>query len=222
MKTSNIVFGILFGLAPLFGGALLGISFYAAYRNLIGISIFVVIIVLSAWAGFIIFKKVQAMGPLRFITAIYASSDLDTLEPMPWSKTTKRTPTELVDSIKNKTNTCKGGSIRIFGNQLLQQTARLQLIDASLSEKDNLLTLHFEKGVKLELTRPSLIFEAPTFLKIQNAENVKITWSPRESEKQLFIQYQTVNNEVSINSNLTKPISEYSYSLGEPALMIFA
>ncbi|MFN5784806.1 MAG: hypothetical protein ACK457_02495 [Flavobacteriia bacterium] len=92
----NIVTGFIFGLAPIAGATLIGIAIYASFPNTTGIIIIGILGILSIWLGLRIFRRVQIVGPIEFITAVHASPDLDNLEPIKDSETKRRSPEEII------------------------------------------------------------------------------------------------------------------------------
>lgn len=225
-KFINTVTGFLFGLAPMIVAAIIGLAFYVSFPNFIGITILVVLEILAFWVGFKIFKRVQILGPSEWLTFIHASPDLDNLEPTKDSATKRKSPEELVNQINLKENTCKGGTIRIFGDWLGRPYDNYhELNTAQFDQTLNLLTLHFTKGEQLEIYNPEHIFEASTFLKIVKADSIKLTFfdpnKTQTKENQYLRDYRLNDKKITTKAspNWYKPT--FDVSLGEPALMIY-
>lgn len=222
----NIIAGFIFGLAPLAGAIIIGIAIYASFPNTAGIIILGLLGVLSIWLGLKIFKRVQIVGPIEFMTASHASPDLDNLEPTKDSETKRRSPEEIVRLLKNNNNLFQGGSFRIFGDWFGKpHDNNHQIVSADFDDQLNKLTLNFKEGEKLEIYNPRHIFEASTFLKIVQADRIKLTWfyygKTQTPEHQYFIDYSLTGKKITTETNVDwyKPI--FDVSLGNPALMIY-
>ena len=222
----NIISGFIFGLAPLAGATIIGIAIYASLPNITGIIILGLLGIISIWLGLKIFKRVQIVGPIEFMTAVHASPDLDNLEPTKDSETKRRSPEEIVRHLENKDNLFRGGSFRIFGDWFGKPyDNHHQIVSANFEEQSNKLTLHFKEGEKLEIYNPRNIFEASTFLKIVQADRIKLTWfyygKTKTTENQYFLDYKLTGKKIMTETNVDwyKPI--FDVSLGDPALMIY-
>jgi hypothetical protein len=225
-KVINIIAGFIFGLAPLAGTTIIGIAIYASFPNTTGIMVLGLLGVLSIFLGLKIFKRVQIVGPIEFITAVQASPDLDNLEPTKDSETKRRSPEEIVRLLKNNDNLFLGGSFRIFGDWFGKpHENNHQIVSAHFEEQLNKLTLNFREGEKLEIYNPKHIFEASTFLKIIQADRIKLTWffydKTKAIKNQYFLDYNLTNKKIKTATNVDwyKPI--FDVSLGDPALMIY-
>ncbi|GAB3668456.1 hypothetical protein GCM10028791_43840 [Echinicola sediminis] len=181
---------------------------------------------LSIWLGLKIFKRVQIIGPIEFITAVHALPDLDNLEPTKDSATKRRSPEEIVQLLKNNDNLFHGGSFRIFGDWFGKPHDNYhQIISANFEERLNKLTLNFKEGEKLEIYNPRHIFEASTFLKIVQADRIKLTWfyygNTMTTENRYFLDYKLIDKKIMTETNVDwyKPI--FDVSLGAPVLMIY-
>lgn len=166
------------------------------------------------------------VGPIEFLTAVHASPDLDNLEPTEGSKTKRRSPEEIVRLLKTNDHLFQGGSFRIFGDWFGQpHENNHEIFSADYDEQLNKLTLNFKEGEKLEIYNPKHIFEASTFLKILQADRVKLTWieysKTQTTENQHFIDYNLTAKKITTETNvdLYKPI--HDVSLGDPALVIY-
>lgn len=222
----NIISGFIFGLAPLAGAAIIGIAVYASLPNTTGIIIIGLLAISSIWLGLKIFKRVQIVGPIEYMTTVHASPDLDNLEPTKDSETKRRSPEEFVRLLENKDNLFIGGSFRIFGDWFGKPYDNYHEIEnAELNNQLNRLTLNFKEGEKLEIYNPRYVFEASTFLKIVKADRIKLTWfyygKTKTTENQYFLDYTLTDKKIATETNVDwyKPI--FDISLGDPALMIF-
>jgi len=222
----NIITGFIFGLAPLAGAAIVGITIYVPLPNVTGLIICGLLGVLSLWLGLKIFKKIQIVGPIEFMTAIHASPDLDNLKPTKDSETKRRSPEEYVELIANKDNLFKGGTFRIFGDWFGKPYDNYHEIESAEFDKQlKLLTLNFNEGEKLEIYNPRHILEASTFLKVIKADRIKLTWfyygKPQTKENQYFLDYTLNDNTITTNTDVDwyKPI--FDVSLGDPTLMVY-
>ncbi len=86
-KAINFLTGVIAGLAPLAIAGILSVLIYNELQNLAGIFICVLLGLLAMCLGIQIFKKVQRVGIFDFMTVVFASPDLDNLEPTEGSKT---------------------------------------------------------------------------------------------------------------------------------------
>lgn len=222
----NIISGFIFGLSPLAGATIIGIAIYSSFPNTPGLIILGLLGILSIWLGLKIFKRVQIVGPIEFITAIHESTDLDNLEPTKDSATKRRSPEEIARIIENKDNLFKGGTFRIFGDWFGKPYDNYHEIEsAEFNTQLKRLTLNFKEGEILEVYNPKHIFEASTFLKIINADRIKLTWfyfgKTQTIENQYFLDYILTDKKFRTETNVDwyKPI--FDVSLGDPALMIY-
>lgn len=78
----TIATGIILGFTPLGAAALIGIVAYDALPNTLGLIIVVIIALSALWTGYEIFMRVQDVGPIKTMSAIQASSELDNLKPV--------------------------------------------------------------------------------------------------------------------------------------------
>jgi len=97
-----ITIAFIFGLAPLAVAATIGISIYASFPNTTGIVIIGLLVVLSIWIGLNIFKSVQKVGPIEFMTAVHATPELDNLEPTKGRKAKRKSSKEIDRNVENK------------------------------------------------------------------------------------------------------------------------
>lgn len=86
-KLINILSGIILGMLPVAGAILIGILIYAAIPTILGIIILCVLSALASWIGIKIFKTVQIVGPIDFMTAVHATPELDKKSTKPDSNT---------------------------------------------------------------------------------------------------------------------------------------
>lgn len=145
---------------------IIGFAIYVSLPNFTGILILVVIGILAIWLGLKIFKRVQIVGIIEFITAAHASSDLDNLELTSDSETKRRKPEELVELLAKEKKLFKGGSFRIYGDWFGKPYDNYHKIESGQFDiQSNLMTLTFNEGVKLEIYNPKHIFESTSFFK---------------------------------------------------------
>lgn len=222
----NVVSGILFGLAPLVGSAIIGLVLYDSYPGTIAVIIDVLIGIGAIWIGLDIFKKVKAVGPIEFMSNINSSPELDHLQPEPNSETKRRQPLELVQLMAKKEHLFKGGSMRIYGDWFGEPYSSSHEFEQAQFDKTlNLLTLAFKNGEKLEIHHPTGIFEASTFLKVLDASRIKKTWpSDEKADKHqgsYYLDYKKESKTINTDTNVERKHHTFNVSLGEPALMIF-
>lgn len=222
----NIVSGLVFGLAPILGAAFFGLFIYDAQPNFIGIGIMGLLGILSIYLGYSIFRKVQIIGPIEFMTAKNASPELDNLKLSPDSSTKERTPEELVKLISENQNLLKGGTFRIYNDWFGKPYDNVHTVKSgNFDNNSRILTLLFDEGEQLEIHNPLHIQESTTFLKVINADRIKLTWfyygKPLEQENKYFLDYRKENKRIVTETNVDwyKPV--FDVSLGSPALMIY-
>lgn len=222
----NIVSGIVLGLGPVLGAAFFGIFIYDAQPNFIGIGIIGLLCVLSIYLGYSIFRKVQIIGPVEFMAAKNASPELDNLKLSPNSSTKERTPEELILLISENQNLLKGGTFRIYNDWFGKPYDNFHSVKSGNFNSDTkVLTLNFDEGEQLEIHNPIHIQESSTFLKIINADRIKLAWcyygKPQRQENNYFLDYRKDNKRIVTETNVDwyKPI--FDVSLGSPALMIY-
>lgn len=225
-KIVNTISGIIFGLSPLAGATIIGITIYASLQTVTVLIIYGLLGVLSIWLGLKIFKKVQIVGPIEFMTTIHASPELDNLEPSKNSETKRRSLEEFVELIKNKQNLCKGGTFRIFNDWFGKPYDNFHKIEsAEFNKESKCLTLNFNEGEQLEIYNPIDIFEASTFLKVVKADRIKLTWfyygKAQTKKNQYFLNYRLKDEKIMTDTDVDwyKPI--FNVSIGNPALVIF-
>ncbi len=222
----NIISGFILGLAPLAAASIIGFAIYASFPNTTGIIILILLGVLSLWLGFKIFRKIQIVGPIEYISAVNASPDLDNLEPTQDSRTKRRSPEEIVQLLENNGNLFQGGSFRIFGDWFGKPYDNNHRIDsADFDSKSKILTLKFKDGEKLEIYNPSHIFEASTFLKILKADRIRLTWfyygKTQSTANKYFLDYSLQDKKIKTETNVDWYKPNFDVSLGDSALMIY-
>lgn len=225
-KAINILIGFIIGLAPLALATIIGLVTYASIPNTMGILILGFLIVLSLWLGISIFKKIQIVGPIEFMSAVHATPDLDNLKPTKDSETKLRNPEEFVKFVENRENLFKGGTFRIYGDWFGRPYDNYhKLKSAHFDSQLKRLTLDFNEGEKLEVYNPKHIFEASTFLKVVDADRIKLTWfffgEKQEKENQYFIDYKLNDKKITTETDVDWYKPNFDVSLVEPALMIY-
>lgn len=216
----------MLGILPVTGAALIGLFIYNDFPNMVGISICATLLILSTYVGYQIFRKIQIIGLIEFVTATTASPELDNLELSPSSSTKKRTAEEISHLISINQNLIQSGCIRIF-NDWYGKPFELELVlDCSKydSEQD-LLTIKFNSGEFLEIFAPREIQESTTFLKIIDANRIKLSNAnygrSHISERSYFLDYVKLANSFETKSNLDWRKPFFDVSLGSPALVIY-
>lgn len=225
-KIINIVTGCIFGLAPLAVVVIFGVLIYNSNPNIIGIAIIGVLVILAIWLGTNIFKRVQAVGPIEFMSIIHASPDLDNLEPGPNSETKRRYPNEIVDLIDENANLFKGGSLRIYGDWFGKPYDNHHKISKAQFDKiSKILTIEFNEKETLEIHNPRHIFEATTFLKVIGADRIKWSWYNYDKykikENLYYLDYKKSSKNIQTDTNVDWYKPAFNVSLGDPALMIY-
>jgi len=225
-KIANIIFGILFGIAPLLGVGFIGLLIYYYEPSPIGFTIIGVLGLLSVWIGIKIFKKVQIVGPLEFMTTVHASPELDNLKLDSNSDTKERQPEELVSLIENDENLFKGGTIRIFGDWFGKPYDNYHKIDNAEYDNDKkVLILNFGDKERLEIYNPCHIFEVSTFLKIVKADRVRLNWyyfgKEKKKENLYFIDYLIKNKKIETKTNVDWYEPNFDVSINDSALIIY-
>lgn len=225
-ETINIITGFIFGLAPLVIAVIFGILIYNSIPNILGIALIGILGILSIWLGINIFKRVQIVGPIEFISAIHASPDLDNLEPEPNSETKRRNPNELVELIEKQDNLFKGGALRIYGDWFGKPYDNHHKISKAQFDKiSKILTIEFNEGETLQIHNPRHIFEASTFLKVLGADRIKWTWyfygKFKTRENLYFLDYKKSSSKIQTDTNVDWYKPAFNVSLGDPALMIY-
>ena len=87
------------------------------------------------------------------------------------------------------------------------------------------MTLKFNQGEELQIHNPKHIQEATTFLKIMDADEIKLTWyyygKSKAQENLYFLNYRKGNKRISTDTNVDwyKPV--FDVALGSPALIIY-
>jgi len=226
-KLIKVISGFFIGLGPFLAASMISFTIYYSYpKNTIGIIIIIAILTGALWLGISIFKKVQIVGPLEFITAVNASPELDNLELSSDSETKMREPDEIVELIRTNDNLFKGGTIRIFGDWFGKEHDNIQTIkSAEFNKETHTLIILFDNKVTLEIENPKHIFEVSAFLKIIKADRIKLKWYRNYGEKWTANPYQIIYNctnkkiETETNVDYYKPYLDVS--LSAPALMIY-
>lgn len=215
--------GFLLGLTPLIIAGIFGVVIYSTINETAGIILAAVLSALAVWAGLNIFRQVRFHGPFNFIVSVFASRDLDKLEPDADSKTKRREVSDLISLYNKGENLFQGGKVRIYGDWFSESShSEFEIQKLSYDESEGKLTIAFKEGEKIEVYNPGNIFESPSFLKILDAEKVRITWLPKEKEKSNYLEFKKNSKEISTISNIDIKQSSFNLSLGEPALLILS
>jgi len=155
-----------------------------------------------------------------------ATPELDNLKLSPDSSTKERTPEEFVKLISENQNLLKGGTFRIYNDWFGKPYDNVHSVESGNYDiNTRILTLHFDEGVQLEIHNPNHIQESSTFLKVINADRIRLTWfyygRPQKQENKYFLDYRMENKRIVTETNVDwyKPV--FDVSLGSPALMIY-
>ncbi|MGB0431248.1 MAG: hypothetical protein ACPGLV_12300 [Bacteroidia bacterium] len=222
-KAFYLVSGFFLGLAPLIIASIIGFFFYVAFPNAVGISIIIVLTLLAVWIGINVFKKVYVIGPIEFLTAVHATPDLDQLIPTSESKTRLIKPDEYAQLILKGNHLFKGGSVRIFGEWFSPpHNSKLLIKSANFTSDSNYLSLKLSNNTLLEIQNPINLFESTTFLKISDAQKVKITWteSPEQTTAYTIEYIKKADSIKTIQQNISTKTP--NVSIGKPALIIYS
>lgn len=225
-KALNFISGIFLGLGPIIGLGLLGIAIYAGYPSTPGIVIASLPLLAGIWIGYNIFKKVLIVGPIEFMSAKHASSDLDNLIPGDDSKTKLISASEYVNSIKQKTNLFQGGSMRIYGDWFGKPYDNLhKVVGADYDDSLNELIIRFSEGEVLTIVNPKNIFEASTFMKILEADSIKLEFlhatQDQTANNKYYLLYRYMKSKVKAETNVDWYKPSFDTSLGAPAIVIY-
>lgn len=219
----NTIASFLIGITPFIAILGLGTFTYSSYPNILVIATTVILAILAVKLGITIYKKAQKVGAMELIFYPASSPDLDNLDPEPTSNTVKREAKELVDLINKKKNLFKRGSIRIYGDWLGKAYSEEHtIVAASFDDKLDLLTLDFKNGKKLEVYEPKNIFESPSFLKIVDANRVKLFKQNYVNKNVYYLDYKKESKNINIDTNLESSAYDNDPSVGKQALMISA
>lgn len=225
-KLINLVTGSIVALAPILIAGILGIFIYNELPNIVGILICIVLGVSAGWLGIIIFKKVQKMGIIDFVTVVNASPELDNLEPTEGSNTWKRTPKELAENFSKKIALFKGGTIKIFGDwhgEPYQNYREIKSID--FYEQQNRLVISFSESTRVIIDGPGHVLESPTVLKILSAKEVKLELINENKDsittESIFKKYTVAKNKIHTETNIEQGIQKIDASHGQDALIVF-
>jgi len=168
------------------------------------------------WLGLKIFREVQHKGAIDFISAIYATPELDNLTLTPDSPTRIYTPEDYTTLFAEEKHRFKGGGITVYGDWFGQPYEDYySLKDVQFDHSLNTITLFFDEGLKLEIHNPKHLLETPAFLKIIDADGVSISKKQRE-----YIDYRKENKQIEITANPHTKKSTFNTSLSAPALTI--
>lgn len=80
-KLLTILSGIIVGLFPVIFAVVFGLFISLSFPGIVGVSVSVLLVLASVWAGVAIFKNIQEVGLIEFFTRVHATPDLDDLEP---------------------------------------------------------------------------------------------------------------------------------------------
>jgi hypothetical protein len=205
-KASNIVLGILFGLAPL---AVIASIIYALFLDLPGFwawPIGILLSLLGLYIAYSIFKQVQKDGAWEFSTALTASPDYDQLEPTPGSGVKKVTPEEYVATINYNTEKRPSGAIEVFGDLVeIGDDHTFSLEAANFFEDQNELILSFGM-IKVTIKSPKHLLKATSYFQVFKAEEVLVEWvdkAGRNPKPQKWL-YRYLKKKVFVESSGSK------------------
>lgn len=221
----NLISAAILSLSPLAGGAILALVTYNHMPKFTGFIIIGLIVILSFWMGYAIFRRVMLVGPIEVLTASGASPEAD--HPVPTGKNdfASLTAAEYVEKFDKQEHFCKGGSIRIFNDWLRIPRKELEIKRATYRPEPDLLILRFSGGVELRITAAKRIFEATTYLKIIKAGKIELRIPASEVEKaqeEVVIEYDWTPGKIHTKANSTRHPQAFDVSLGDPALMIYS
>jgi hypothetical protein len=155
-----------------------------------------------------------------------ATPELDNLKLNPDSSTNEKTPEELVRLISENENLLKGGTFRIYNDWFGKPYDNVHSIKSGNYDiNTKILTLQFVEGEQLEIHNPIHIQESSTFLKVINADRIRLTWfyykKPQKQENKYFMDYRKENKKIVTETNVDWCEPVFDVSLGSPALMIY-
>jgi len=217
--------GFFLGLGPIIGFGIIGMAIYASLPNALGVLSIGVLICLGAWLGYSIFKKVTRVGPIELMTALSASPELDNLIPVADSDTQLLAPSEYACAIKKKENRFTGGSIRVYGDWFGMPYAQFHEIEtADYKPLNKELIIRFIGGEVLTISRPKHIFDSTRYMKILNADAIRLEWLSHDevNQKDLnYLYYKKIDQQVNLETNIVALESGTETSLGDPAIVIY-
>lgn len=225
----NIIIALFYSLAPFIIAFILGITFYAAFPNWMGLTVFILLLLLALPLGVKIFKKVNTVGFIEFINYKNRSADLDLLIPVNAKGIFERKPLELSLLINENNQLCKGGSLRIYGDWFGPPYRKyFSIKSAEYNMEEAILTIQFDKGIALTIVSPTHIYEATTYLKIVDADRITLTGRYLQKNKEhdqlsetFFIDYHKEGNRIKTETNATLYQPKFDVSFSDPALMVF-
>jgi hypothetical protein len=224
----NTIIALFYSLAPSIVAFILGITFYAAFPNWMGLVVFVLLLLLAIPVGVKIFRKVTRIGFVEFVSLKNRSADLDLLIPTDAKNVFQRSPQDLVHLVNENKHLCKGGSLRMFGDWFGPPYRKVFNINTiNYNEEESVLTISFDKGITLTIINPKHIYEATTYLKIIDADRITLRGRYFQKDKRLqppqsyYIDYHKIGNNIKTETDLTSYIPNFDVSFSDPALMVF-
>ena len=214
---------LLLSISPLAIAAIVGLSFYPSLPPSLGVIVIIGLTLAALWFSVWIFKQVNAVGPISFLSHTAASPDLDHLEPEINSITKRRSPSEFVELVNTGKSVFKGGSIKIYGDWFgAPYEEHFEILSAAFDRDRSMLSIDLESGMKIDILHPQHLFESPTFLKVIRAKEITIRRDSKDSSAEK-VKYSLDGQKIFTKSNATSGYkSKFTPSLGDPALMMYA
>lgn len=225
-KLVNLIAGIIVGITPLIIAGIFGLLINNELQNILGIILCVILELLAAWIGIQIFQKIQRNGIVDFVAVVFASPDLDNLEPTATSKTKKRTPKELAELNHKNQSIFQGGTLKIFGDwhgKPYQNALKILHIDYAEDKKQ--MVIQFSRNTRILIDEPGHILESPSVLKILSAKRIKLEFQYKKKgsteEGSYFKIYTVVKNKIETETNIGWTKQKIDAAIGQDALIIF-
>ena len=219
MKLLRTIIALFYGVLTFIGIGFIGASVLSDYRGIIGIIIGSAILLFGIYAAYKVYRLTVRRGVMEILAQGTSGSDLD--NPMATNETNFReiTPSVLSENFKTGNNKFESGRLRIWGDwqgRKLDEKQTAQRIE--YDEHLEMLEIFFSSYCRLQIFKPSQIFEANSYLKILKAK--KIVWKTYTSEKEFLYEYERTESNVAFKTNSDWKMDKYDISLREAALFI--
>lgn len=225
-RITNVITGITFGTFPTAIVGLIGLAIYQAAPNAAGITIISILEVGALYLGYRIFRKIQFVGPIEFLSVFVATPELDMPEADDESDHLKRSSAEYADLVSRSGHLCKGGTLRLYGDWFGKPYRNpLTIARVRYDEQSDTLTFRFTGGEKLTINKPKHLYETGAYFKVLQAESVEMSqFSSKLNKSRMVLTYLKFWPEGRRVKSLTSAPEKrigFDLSLSAPALMIY-
>ena len=220
-KAFKYIFAILLGFMPVVFAGLIGALVFFTASKMFGLFLLAGLIPLSLWLGYSIYDRVKVVGIIEFITVNYATPTLNNMKPQVNSITKHFSPADYVLFFDGGGNRFKKGVMKIYGDWFGDPyKEKFEVQELRYDAQKDSLHIRFSEHMYMTISKPTIIQEADSFLKIVEARSVHVEWLENDYKQRL--EYDVKAKRIETRSDLNGRTHRFDVSIGEPAVIMYA